>query len=206
MTTTSQITLAATPTGPVGATNFGEQVVPLPPLADGEFLVAVRWLSIDPTIRGWMAYDTYLPKIAEGEVIRSLGAGEVIESRNDKFPVGARVTGVTGWQTHAIMSGAFRIPDGVDYEDALSVFGMTGLTAFVGIEDIGQPMAGETVVVSGAAGAVGSLAGQFISAASASATSSAISWSQSGKSDSTTILSSLNEALGSGAGASSGSG
>lgn len=164
MTTTSQITLAATPTGPVGATNFGEQVVPLPPLADGEFLVAVRWLSIDPTIRGWMAYDTYLPKIAEGEVIRSLGAGEVIESRNDKFPVGARVTGVTGWQTHAIMSGAFRIPDGVDYEDALSVFGMTGLTAFVGIEDIGQPMAGETVVVSGAAGAVGSLAGQLAKA------------------------------------------
>lgn len=164
MTTTSQITLATTPSGPVGPANFGEQVVPLPPLAEGEFLVAVRWLSIDPTIRGWMAYDTYLPKIAEGEVIRSLGAGEVIESRNDRFPVGSRVTGVTGWQTHVTMTGGFRIPDGVDYEDALSVFGMTGLTAFVGIEDIGEPVAGETVVVSGAAGAVGSLAGQLAKA------------------------------------------
>ncbi len=164
MTTTSQITLAATPTGPVGPSNFGEQVVPLPPLADGEFLVAVRWLSIDPTIRGWMAYDTYLPKIAEGDVIRSLGAGEVIESLNDKYPVGTRVTGVTGWQTHVIMSGGFTIPDGVDYEDALSVFGMTGLTAYVGIEDIGEPKAGETVVISGAAGAVGSIAGQLAKA------------------------------------------
>lgn len=164
MTTTSQIILAHTPTGPVGRKNFGERVLTLPPLADGEFLVAVRWLSIDPTIRGWMAYDTYLPKIVEGDVIRSLGAGEVIETRNDKYPVGTRVTGMTGWQTHVIMSGGFRVPDGVEYEQALSVFGMTGLTAFVGIEDIGHPQAGETVVVSGAAGAVGSIAGQLAKA------------------------------------------
>ncbi len=164
MATTTRITLARTPDGPVGEANFATEEVDLPPLADGEFLVAVRWLSIDPTIRGWMAYDTYLPKIAEGDVIRSLGAGEVVESRNEKYPVGTRVSGVTGWQTAAVLTSAFRIPDGVPYEQALSVFGMTGLTAFVGIEDIGRVQPGDTVVVSGAAGAVGSIAGQLAKA------------------------------------------
>lgn len=164
MTTSRRITLAQTPTGPVGPASFGRDEVDIAPLSDGEFLVEVKWLSVDPTIRGWMAYDTYLPKIAEGEVIRSLGAGEVVDSRNDKFPVGTRVTGVTGWQSLAVMNGGFRIPDGISYEQALSVFGMTGLTAFVGIEDIGRVREGETVVVSGAAGAVGSIAGQLAKA------------------------------------------
>lgn len=162
--TTRQITLAATPTGAMGPETFGTAEVALPALADGEFLVAVRYLSIDPTIRGWIARDTYLPKVAVGEVIRSLGAGEVVESRNPSFPVGTRVTGVTGWQSHVVMPGGFRIPEGVDYEQALSVLGMTGLTAFVGIEDIGRPQPGQTVVVSGAAGAVGSIAGQLAKA------------------------------------------
>ncbi len=164
MTESTQITLAATPTGPVGPDNFAEQRTELGALSDGQFLVAVRYLSIDPTIRGWMQHDTYLPKIAEGEVIRSLGAGEVIESENEKYPVGTRVTGMTGWQTRTIMDGGFRIPDGVSYEQALSVFGMTGLTAFVGIEDIGRVTADDVVVVSGAAGAVGSIAGQLAKA------------------------------------------
>ena len=164
VTTARRITLARTPTGPVGPESFGRDEVEIGPLSDGEFLVEVKWLSVDPTIRGWMAYDTYLPKIAEGDVIRSLGAGEVVDSRNDKFPVGTRVTGVTGWQSYAVMNGGFRIPDGISYEQALSVFGMTGLTAFVGIEDIARVKEGETVVVSGAAGAVGSLAGQLAKA------------------------------------------
>ena len=81
-------------------------------MSDGQFLVAVRYLSIDPTIRGWMQHDTYLPKIAEGEVIRSLGAGEVIESENEKYPVGTRVTGMTGWQTRTIMDGVSGSPTG----------------------------------------------------------------------------------------------
>lgn len=157
MTTSRQITLAKTPTGPMGPDTFGTAEVDVPALSDGEILVAVRYLSIDPTIRGWIARDTYLPKIAEGEVIRSLGAGEVVESRNPSFPVGTRVTGVTGWQSNVVMNGGFPIPEGVDYEQALSVLGMTGLTAFVGIEDIGRPQSGQTVVVSGAAGAVGSI-------------------------------------------------
>jgi NADPH-dependent curcumin reductase CurA len=108
-----------------------------------------------------MSYDTYLPKIVKGDVIRSAGAGEVIESRNDRFPVGSRVFGMPGWQTRAVLTGGVAIPDGVTYEQALSVFGITGLTAYVGLEDIGKPKPGETVVVSGAAGGVGSIAGQI---------------------------------------------
>ena len=102
-----------------------------------------------------------LPKIVKGEVIRSAGAGEVVESRNDGFPVGSRVFGMPGWQSHAVLTGGVPIPEGVTYEQALSVFGVTGLTAYVGLEDIGKPQPGETVVVSGAAGGVGSIAGQI---------------------------------------------
>ncbi len=161
MTTSRRITLAKRPQDQVAVDDFASDEVEVAPLAKGEFLVDVEYLSIDPTIRGWMAYDTYLPKIGIGEVIRSAGAGRVIESRNKAFPVGSRVFGMPGWQTRAAMSGAVPIPEGVTYEQALSVFGVTGLTAYVGLEDIGKPQPGETVVVSGAAGGVGSIAGQI---------------------------------------------
>ncbi len=161
MTTSRRITLANRPAGQVQLSDFGSDEVELPPLQDGEFLMDVEYLSIDPTIRGWMSYDTYLPKIVKGEVIRSAGAGEVVESRNDRFPVGSRVFGMPGWQSHAVLNGGVPIPEGVTYEQALSVFGITGLTAYVGLEDIGKPQPGQTVVVSGAAGGVGSIAGQI---------------------------------------------
>jgi hypothetical protein len=161
MTTSRRITLASRPQGHVQPTDFGTDEVELPALQEGEFLMDVEYLSIDPTIRGWMSYDTYLPKIVKGEVIRSAGAGEVVESRNDGFPVGSRVFGMPGWQSHAVLTGGVPIPEGVTYEQALSVFGVTGLTAYVGLEDIGKPQPGETVVVSGAAGGVGSIAGQI---------------------------------------------
>ena len=161
MTTNRRITLAHTPTEQLAATDFASDETASPELNDGEFLVDVKYVSVDPTIRGWVAYDTYLPKIPEGDVIRAGGAGEIIESRNPKYPVGTRVSGMTGWQSRAALDGGFVIPDGVEYTDALSVFGATGLTAYVGMLNIGKPTAGETVVVSGAAGAVGSLAGQI---------------------------------------------
>lgn len=161
MTTNRRIILAQTPTDKITADHFSLTEAPAPEVPDGSFLVDVKFVSVDPTIRGWVAYDTYLPKIPEGDVIRALGAGEVIESRNPKFPVGTRLSGLTGWQSLAVMDGGFPIPDGIEYTDALSVFGMTGLTAYVGMLDIGKPKEGETVVVSGAAGAVGSLAGQI---------------------------------------------
>lgn len=167
VTTARRITLAQRPSGSVSDADFGHDEIELPELSEGEFLIDVAYLSIDPTIRGWMAYDTYLPKIGFGEVIRSAGAGEVVESRNPAFPVGTRVFGMPGWQTRAVLRGGTPIPDPVTYEQALSVFGITGLTAYVGLADIGKPQPGETVVVSGAAGGVGSVAGQIAKIAGA---------------------------------------
>lgn len=161
MTTTRRITLAHRPAAQVALSDFTSDEVELPELTDGQFLMDVEYLSVDPTIRGWMSYDTYLPKIGIGEPIRSAGAGIVVESRHPKYPVGTRVFGMPGWQTKAVADGGQRIPEGVTYEQALSVFGVTGLTAYVGLEDIGKPKPGETVVVSGAAGGVGSIAGQI---------------------------------------------
>ncbi len=161
MTTARRITLAHRPAGQVQLSDFASDEVELPELQEGEFLLDVEYLSVDPTIRGWMSYDTYLPKIGIGDEIRSAGAGVVLQSRHPKYPVGTRVFGMPGWQSKAIQRGGQRIPEGVTYEQALSVFGITGLTAYVGLEDIGKPEPGQTVVVSGAAGGVGSIAGQI---------------------------------------------
>lgn len=152
--------------GPLSDACFEFKQTSLPSLKDGEFLVRNRFLSFDPTQRGWMERDTYVPAIPLGGVVRALASGEVIESRSPKFKVGTRVTGLFGWQEYAVSTGnesfkALSIPDGISDEAALSVFGMTGLTAFFGMDDIAKPQAGETVVVSGAAGATGSIAAQI---------------------------------------------
>ncbi|MGB9347064.1 MAG: NADP-dependent oxidoreductase, partial [Ilumatobacteraceae bacterium] len=157
-----RITLAKRPVGQVAPDCFASDEVEIPTPGPGEALVKVGWLSIDPTIRGWMAMDTYLPAIEIGAPIRSGGLGEVIESNNDAYPVGSTLFGMTGWQEYAIMgAGSNLIPDGIDPTAALSVFGVTGLTAYFGLLDVGQPLAGETVLVSGAAGATGSVVGQI---------------------------------------------
>ena len=136
--------------------------VPIPELVAGQVLVEVGWLSIDPTIRGWMAQDTYLPAIGIGEPIRSGGLGTVVESKVEALPVGSTVFGMTGWQQYAVMDATTQVvPEGVSPEAALSVFGVTGLTAYFGLLEIGRPVSGETVLVSGAAGATGSVAGQI---------------------------------------------
>jgi NADPH-dependent curcumin reductase CurA len=157
-----RITLARRPVGEVGAECFATDAVGVPAPGPGEALVEVTWLSIDPTIRGWMAQDTYLPAIAIGAPIRSGGLGTVIESNTDALPVGATVFGMMGWQQYAIVgAGARVIPAEVPPEAALSVFGATGITAYFGLLDVGRPAEGETVLVSGAAGATGSIAGQI---------------------------------------------
>jgi len=157
-----RITLAQRPVGTVTADCFATDEVEIPTPGPGEVLVKVGWLSIDPTIRGWMAMDTYLPAIEIGAPIRSGGLGEVIESNNDAYPVGSTLFGMTGWQEYAVMgAGSNLIPDGIDPTAALSVFGVTGLTAYFGLLDVGRPVAGETVLVSGAAGATGSVVGQI---------------------------------------------
>ena len=157
-----RLTLARRPRGEVSDDCFATDDVSVPSLADGEALIEVTWLSIDPTIRGWMEYDTYLPAIEIGAPIRSSGLGTVIDSRNDRYPVGATVQGLLGWQQYTVVDRGLQVlPDGVDPEAALSVFGVTGVTAYFGLLDIGQPKDGETVLVSGAAGATGSIVGQI---------------------------------------------
>jgi NADPH-dependent curcumin reductase CurA len=131
------------------------------PLQDGQVRVAVKFLSIDPAMRVWMTEaKSYWPPVALGEVMRSAGIGQVVESRNDRFAVGSWVSGMTGVQSELVSDGK-----GMQRFDAgklphpgwaLSIFGATGLTAYFGLTDIGQPKAGEVLVVSAAAGAVGS--------------------------------------------------
>ncbi len=140
-----------------------EEAAPEP--AEGEALVRNLYLSLDPTQSGWMKYDTYLPAIPLGDVIRSSGVGEVVESRSPHYAKGQLVTGLVGWQEYALADGAGRrmqaVPAGVSAADAVSLFGITGLTAYFGLLDVGKPKPGETVVVSGAAGATGSVVGQI---------------------------------------------
>lgn len=156
---------------PTGA--FSEQHVELvtrevPTPGDGEALVRVTHLSMDPTIRGWMQMDTYLPAIGIGEVVRSLGVGEVVASNSDRYAVGDLVSGLTGWQQWTIADEDDRrlevLAEGTDPLLAISLFGPTGLAAYFGLLRVGQPQEGDTVVVSGAAGATGSVAGQIAGA------------------------------------------
>jgi NADPH-dependent curcumin reductase len=161
--------LAERPTGLVEDKNFRWVEEPLPEIkSDGEILVRNLYLSCDPTQRGWMARDTYLPAVAIGEVMRSSAVGRVEQSRSPDYAVGDLVRGTFGWQDYAVVqiraSAGMRpvkIPTGVPIPLALSTLGSTGLTAYFGLLEIGQPKSGETVVVSGAAGATGSIAGQI---------------------------------------------
>ncbi len=139
---------------------------PVPALADGEALIRTRYLSLDPTIRGWMNdAPGYMPPIAIGDPVRAGGVGEVVESKNPAYRVGALVSGLIGWQEYAIADSGGRamsaLPPGVDPVAAMGVFGVTGMTAYFGVLDVAKPKSGDTFVVSGAAGATGSIAGQI---------------------------------------------
>jgi len=138
----------------------------VPEPADGQALVRVTHLSIDPTIRTWMDdAPGYLPPIGIGDVVRSGGIGEVVASRTDALPVGSTVFGMLGWQEFTLADGSDGsmtvVPPGLDPPMVLGVLGVTGMTAYFGLKDIGRPQPGDTVVVSGAAGATGSVAGQL---------------------------------------------
>jgi NADPH-dependent curcumin reductase CurA len=130
-----------------------------------EALARVRYLSIDPTIRTWMDdAPGYLPPIAIDEVVRGGGIAEIVQSNSDQYKVGDLVFGFTGWQEYVIASqasGYQSLPDGVPPTLALSLFGITGMTAYFGLIDVGRVKEGDVVVVSGAAGATGSTVGQI---------------------------------------------
>ena len=161
-----RLVLAQRPTHAVddSIVRLEEQESPRP--GPGQALARVRYLSIDPTIRTWMDdRPGYLPPIGIGEVIRSGGIAEVTESASDRYAPGDLLFGMTGWQDWVLAdegAGAMRrLPAGVSPTAALSVFGMTGMTAYFGITDVGRVKEGDVVVVSGAAGATGSVVGQI---------------------------------------------
>ena len=137
----------------------------VPHVAPGEAVVRVRYLSVDPAQRIWMnPGGAYGFEARPGLPMLSLGVGEVVDSRNPSFPLGAWVGGKLRWQQYAVLDGdadPWLLPDGVDPVLALGVLGMNGQTAYWGLFDIGRPLPGETVLVSAAAGATGSIAGQL---------------------------------------------
>jgi NADPH-dependent curcumin reductase len=156
--------LARRPQGAIQDSDFNlvETEAPMP--GEGEVLVRNTLLSCDPTQRGWIAFDTYLPAVKIGEVVRSLGAGRIEASNHPDFAVGDMVSGLVGWQDAVVMrpNGQLnKLPPGAPLELAMSALGATGITAYFGLLDVGRPVAGETVVISGAAGATGSVVGQI---------------------------------------------
>jgi NADPH-dependent curcumin reductase CurA len=142
-----------------------EEGVALPELAEGEALLEVGWLGVDATVRTWLSKaEGYLPAVELGEPVRASGIGRVVATRCETLPLGDMVYGLPGWQRYGVVRDdplATRLGPEVDAPAMLSVYGATGLTAYVGIVDIGAAQEGETVVVSAAAGATGSLAAQI---------------------------------------------
>src|SRR5450755_2138466 len=136
--------LAARPTGAIEDKYFDWVMEPVPEINDGEMLVRVLYLSCDPTQRGWLSRDTYMPAVKIGEVVRSGGVGRVVASKNSAFAVGDLVSGLVGWQDYAVMGGAgmfppAKVPANVPIELAMSTFGLTGLTAYFGLLEVGRP-------------------------------------------------------------------
>lgn len=158
--------LAARPVGMIKESDFSWHETAVPDLQEGEIRVRNIYLSLDPTNRGWMnEAATYLPPIEIGDVMRGSAIGVVEESRNDNFAVGQMVNGLLNWQTYYVGTGWGLAPfdwlPQLPLDAYMGLFGMIGLTAYFGLLEIGQPEEGETLVVSGAAGAVGSVVGQI---------------------------------------------
>jgi NADPH-dependent curcumin reductase CurA len=166
MNVNRQWRLARRPKGAVQETDFAWTEDPIPSVGEGQLLVRNLYLSLDPTQRGWMARDTYVPAMEVGDVVRSFGAGRVVESRHPGFAAGDLVEGGVGWQDYLLTDGGgllplSKLPPDSDIPLALGVLGLNGVTAYFGLLEVGRLKPGETVVVSGAAGATGSVAGQI---------------------------------------------
>ncbi len=165
-TTHRVIKMASHPAGALEDDDFELVDERVPEPGDGEALVRTLYLSLDPAIRVWMnGIDTYVPGIHVGDVMRAGGLGEVVQSRNAAYTEGDLVFGMMQWSEYCIAragpDGMMTLPRQEPITAFLSVLGVTGLTAYFGMFDVAQPKEGETVVVSGAAGAVGSVAGQI---------------------------------------------
>lgn len=159
-----QVFLASRPNGVAQAEHFGIREAPVPALAAGEILVRNRYLSVEPAMRGWITDNlNYGSQVGIGEVMRSLAAGEVVASASDDYQPGDHVTGWFGWQDYAAVPVSAVVQRTCENEltQSLNVLGLNGRTALLALTLVGQPQPGETVVVSTAAGAVGSIVGQI---------------------------------------------
>jgi len=165
MNNNRQFKLAQRPKGMVKREDFNYSVSAAPEPAEGQFLVKNEYLSLDPAMRGWMNEGkSYIPPVQIDEVMRAGAVGKIVASKHPKFAVGEHVVGMFGVQDYAVSDGK-----GVTKVDPklaplpvyLGTLGMPGMTAYFGLLEVGKPKAGETVVVSGAAGAVGQVVGQI---------------------------------------------
>jgi NADPH-dependent curcumin reductase CurA len=165
MSTNRQIRLKSRPAGIPVLDNFELAELPIPTAGDGDVVRRTIYLSLDPYMRGRMSdAPSYAANLAIGDVMCGHTVSQVVESRNPGFSAGDLVTGYDGWQDYARSSGKDLRkldPKGPPISTAIGVLGMPGMTAYVGLMDIGQPKAGETVVVSAASGAVGAVVGQL---------------------------------------------
>jgi NADPH-dependent curcumin reductase CurA len=161
-----QARLKSRPTGIPQAENFEIVEGPAPQIANRQFLVRNEFLSVEPAMRGWVsAVANYSQPVGIGEVMRSFAAGTVVASMHPGFAEGDKVMGMLGWQQYAVSDGS-NITRKVKEADvplslSLGVLGLNGITAYFGLLDLGEPKPGDTVVVSTAAGAVGSAVGQI---------------------------------------------
>ncbi len=161
-----QVLLKSRPAGIPQAENFELAEAPVPALADKQFLVRNEFLSVEPAMRGWVsAVANYSQPVGIGEVMRAFAAGTVVASKHPGYTRGDQVMGMLGWQHYAVSDGS-DITRKVKETDlplslSLGVLGLNGITAYFGLLDLGEPKPGDTVVVSTAAGAVGSAVGQI---------------------------------------------
>lgn len=161
-----QVLLAQRPVGAPTADTWSHTTTDIPTIKEGEFLTKIEYVSLDPAMRGWISdAKSYLPPVGINEVMRAGSIGKVVESKHPDFAVGDIVTGWMGVQQYAVSdggNGATKIdPHGLPLTKFLGVLGMPGMTAYFGLLEVAEPKEGETVVVSGAAGAVGSIVGQI---------------------------------------------
>jgi len=158
--------LKTRPAGKLTGDEFLWNEAPVPRPSDGQVLIRTLWLSTDPAQRIWIVRDSYKPAVPLGDVMQSFAAGQVVESRHPDFKPGDVVRGEFGWQDYVVtdgkgFGGIHKVPPDIPPNLALGLFGLNGVTAYVGMIEIGRIKPGETVVVSGAAGATGSVAGQI---------------------------------------------
>jgi NADPH-dependent curcumin reductase len=169
MPTNHQWLLRSRPTGLITPDTLQLVESPIPTVSDSQALAKVKYLSLDPTMRVWMVdFPQYMPPVQIGEVMRAFGLAEIIESRHPDYKKGDKVLGLTGLQEYALITGketrAYQKLPSIPFlsdTNFLGTLGVTGLTAYFGLLEIGKPQKGETLVVSAAAGATGSIAGQL---------------------------------------------